>query len=304
LKKAEAEAKAKADEEVRLAAVAEAAKEAKKAKEAEASALRRERKALKTLFAENNYYVPTNLDSATKLKLLEEESMLVEQLCQRLDKLELAAVRETIQAAADFSAVTNVLRERLGLALKEIAKPAVENGVPVAAKIATAEAPAVLVPEWNLHDMDLLINGTKKFPGGTRNRWETIAEWFNRQALTQRSVDELLNKANELKASATQATGLGGLAGVDTTESIIPSTKRDPRIDQNEPTLAISSTDAHIPWTAEEQAALEAAIKAVPTDDAQRWDSIASLVPSRSKKECMLRAKELATLLKKKAITS
>lgn len=309
---AEAAAKAKAEEAERLAAIEAAAKEAKKAKEAEASALRREKKALKTLFADNNYFVPTTLDAAGKLKLLEEEAALVEQVCSKLARMEIQAVREAVQAVveqgADTAAITNILRERVGAALKVIETPV--------AVIDPVITPVVAVPvdvsgtvasaAWTLQDTDLLINGTKKFPGGTRNRWETIADWYNRQSSNQRTVEEILAKANEIKAAATNGPVTGGMTAtpLETAEAVgwEPSGKRDPRIDQNEPTLAsmVVPESTSVPWTAEEQAALEAAIKGVGADVADRWDRIAQLVQTRTKKECMLRAKELATLLKRK----
>ena len=49
-------------------------------------------------------------------------------------------------------------------------------------------------------------------------------------------------------------------------------------------------------WTAEEQSALEKALKSVGKD----WDKVAELVEGRSAKECKTRFKELAKAIKAK----
>lgn len=278
-----AEKKAKEEEAARVAAEAAkaAAAEAKKAKEAEANALRKEKKAFKAIFVEHNYF----LADLTNLKAFEEEAVLVEQICNRLGRLEIAEVRGAVQAkvaAKDFGGVTNLLRERLGVAL-------VERPVVVAASMVSAETESPSDESaWSFKETDLLINGTKKFPGGTVDRWETITEWLNRQlpADDAKSVEQVIAKANEIKAQGVHLAP----------EAWEAPGKRDPRVDQSEPTIAAYMTAG--PWTADEQSALEAAITAIPAEDGERWDKIAKLVASRTKKECMLRAKELATAAK------
>lgn len=54
---------------------------------------------------------------------------------------------------------------------------------------------------------------------------------------------------------------------------------------------AATVPDASKTWTPEEQKLLEQALKTYSSTLADRWDRIASCVPSRSKKECMARFK-------------
>jgi DnaJ family protein C protein 2 len=281
-----AEKKAKEEEAARVAAEAAkaAAAEAKKVKEAETNALRKEKKAFKSIFVEHNYF----LVDLTNLKAFEEEAVLVEQICNRLARLEIEEVRGAVQAkvaAKDFGGVTNLLRERLGVALVERPAPVASM---VSADTESANEPSPSNETWSFKETDLLINGTKKFPGGTVDRWETITEWLNRQLppADAKTMEQVIAKANEIKAQgvhlapeAREATG-----------------KRDPRVDLGEPTIAAHSVAG--PWSADEQSALEAAIKAIVAEDTERWDKIAKLVATRTKKECMLRAKELATAAK------
>ena len=44
-------------------------------------------------------------------------------------------------------------------------------------------------------------------------------------------------------------------------------------------------------WTNEEQKRLEQALKTYPASTKDRWDRIAEAVPTRKKKECMIRYK-------------
>ncbi len=56
-------------------------------------------------------------------------------------------------------------------------------------------------------------------------------------------------------------------------------------------------------WTIPEQKALEQALKSFPSTVPDRWDKIAECIPTRSKKDCMVRYKELVEIIqaKKKA---
>lgn len=45
------------------------------------------------------------------------------------------------------------------------------------------------------------------------------------------------------------------------------------------------------PWTADEQKLLEQALKTYGASTPERWEKIASVIPTRSKKDCMKRYK-------------
>jgi DnaJ homolog subfamily C member 2 len=176
--------------------------------------------------------------------------------------------------------------------------------------------PTTPTTTWNTLDIDILIAAVKQFPGGTQNRWEQITNSLNRQLAntattptTCYSIDQVIAQANSLipstnaPASSDEAQTLAALNS--------SKKKRDPRVDMAEPTIAAHYFDTSATtceetckenhasiWTPEDQTALETALKTVPADHENRWDSVAELVPGKSKKECLIRVKEIATILK------
>jgi len=60
--------------------------------------------------------------------------------------------------------------------------------------------------------------------------------------------------------------------------------------------------EAAKPWSQDEQKLLETALRTVPKSAADRWDQIAACVPGRTKKQCILRVKELVMNAKKAAL--
>lgn len=63
-------------------------------------------------------------------------------------------------------------------------------------------------------------------------------------------------------------------------------------VTSSESTTSLNKSEPR-PWTKEEQALLEQAIKTYPITTADRWDRIAECIPNRTKKECLRRVKEL-----------
>lgn len=170
---------------------------------------------------------------------------------------------------------------------------------------------------WDMTEIDILINAFKQFPGGTANRWDQITSTLNRQlshlnpSARTFTPDQVIAQANQLLQSTTAATPIDSdeaqtLAALNSAKK-----KRDPRVDMAEPTIAAhyeekennsidTAATAVAVWTSEDQLALESALKTVPVDDSDRWDRVASLVPGKSKKDCIARVKEIAAMLKSK----
>ena len=173
------------------------------------------------------------------------------------------------------------------------------------------------VAMWEIEEIDILINAVKQFPGGTTNRWDQITASLNRQIshLTPGKsfpTDQVIAQAAQLQSNKDAAPTeerdeAQTLAALNSAKK-----KRDPRVDMAEPTIAAHYFQVDIPekenttpvapvtWSPEDQAALEAALKTVPSDDPARWENVALLVPNKSKKDCIHRVKEIAAMLKAK----
>lgn len=296
------------EEQVRKQAEEAAAEQARLRREREALQAQRlrDKRAFKSLFLDNLYFVKDMKNVA----LITERSMLVE--------------RYIVRAGEDLQAPLKVLQELLEKGASEelidwlrgdFEARASPPGPPSEAVAATGKAngtgPAVLAEEpaaaaaaWSLPELETLINAIKTHPGGLRDRWACITEWYNRhishlnKELPRRTQEELIRRSNEIRQTANTGKADVIVPAEATTDYRAQQKKRDPRIDQAEPTLV------HTPagWAPEEQKRLEQGLKIHKSDDPARWDKIADFV-GRPKKDCMLRAKEIAQLLKKKKAT-
>ena len=77
----------------------------------------------------------------------------------------------------------------------------------------------------------------------------------------------------------------------------------DSEMTNDEPS-ATTNTNSASEWTQIQQKELELAIKSFPKGTEERWDRIASKVGGKTKEECLLRFKYLATMVKNKKAES
>ncbi|XP_052900495.1 uncharacterized protein F54F2.9 [Anopheles moucheti] len=147
---------------------------------------------------------------------------------------------------------------------------------------------------WTEDDLTELVRLVKKYPGGTSNRWEIIAE------MMQRSVEEITYMAAKMKdcgyrlphqSEGTNSSESGQAFSTGVTGSAKVKTKtRDTGTNET----ATSN------WTQQQQQALEVAIQKYPKSaNYDRWQKIANSVPGKSKEECVARYKYLVELVKK-----
>lgn len=138
---------------------------------------------------------------------------------------------------------------------------------------------------WTDEDLIELTRLTKKYPGGTVDRWEIIAESMGR------NVSEVTFMAYKLKDNAFKTPG--------ETDRLVENINKEitKKIKTKSSDVEPSSEKG---WTQDQQKALEAAIQKYPKGgNEDRWIKIANSVPGKTKEECQARYKYLVELIKK-----
>lgn len=150
---------------------------------------------------------------------------------------------------------------------------------------------------WGEEDTVALIRAMKKYPTGTVERWQKIADLLNR------SPQEVMTVMKQLRNSpvANATPHSQGVTGedyqcADDTESGLPPPTRAERTVLPAPRASAAAAD----WSQEQQKCMEAALQRFPKGTEDRWDRIAEAVPGKSKEECMIRFKFLVEQLKRK----
>lgn len=144
---------------------------------------------------------------------------------------------------------------------------------------------------WTDDDLVELVRLVKKYPGGTTNRWETIAEMMNR------SVYDVTHMAAKLKETAYKVPGQADSPA----EQILQEASKN-KVKTRKVTDHVQAESV---WTQEQQKALEAAIIKHPKSAVgDRWQKIASSVPGKTKEECLARYKYLVEFIKKQKQTT
>lgn len=148
-------------------------------------------------------------------------------------------------------------------------------------------APVVSGGLWTDDDFCELARLMAKYPGGTLNRWERIAEMMGR------TVFEVTKMSSKLKSSLMQRPAEAEVEGGAVVEAKVKvKTKGEAKCD-----LSAGSDEV---WSPVQQKALEKALKLFPKGTDQRWDKIARAVPEKEKEDCMMRFKFLAEKIKRK----
>ncbi|KAL3312230.1 hypothetical protein Ciccas_009179 [Cichlidogyrus casuarinus] len=273
------------------------AERVKKERETEKAFLKDQRKRLKKNVFETNCYfnvdkLPTDSHEFEDHKI--EITHEVEILCHALSGLELANFAEKLENLVSAEQKRELLKQEVDAhkkaSVKETLKTAdaAENGN---ASCATSK--------WSLEATQALIKAINLFPAGTNKRWEVIAQFVNQLIPGGGfSSREVLRHAKSLSSDDSNVKQETNSKAYENFSSSVKKSECCAEI-----TTAIEAESIR-PWTSEEQKILEKALKTVtpstllPSED--RWQKIADLVGTRTRKECMLRFKMLAEQVKAK----
>ncbi|XP_066587114.1 dnaJ homolog subfamily C member 2 [Prorops nasuta] len=275
----------------------------KQEREAHKKALRKERKTFRDYCKANNYFTS---DSNESLRHMES----VEKICELLKLTQLEEATKKLQEKGKEAFLSIV--EETEKKIEEERRSALINND--SRNTPEKQVKASSAP-WTENDIQLLIKAVNLFPAGTNQRWEVVANFINQHGTSSsgvtREAKEVLAKAKDLQSTDFSKSSLKEQANKKAFDNFIAEKKskeveeRMPAVTERlDPPLVNGETKEikkeEKPWTPAEQKLLEQALKTYPTTVSDRWEQIASCIPSRTKKECMRRYKELVELVKAK----
>jgi len=312
-------AKARRDEEDRLKREAEALEKAqkdeeekaekakaealKKEKEGAKKVLKKERKQLRTLCKDHDYYAQ---DEEEKVKHMTE----LDKLCELLQATELNDLNSRLESK-DVDGSRGVFQEAVQLMNAKLEKDKLDVMEKAQKGTGASQGSGANsgAAQWSTEELAAIVKAVNLFPAGTNQRWEVVASFVNQHSNSEvtRNAKETLAKAKELQNSDFHLSSLKNEANQKAYENLEKQQKkRDVKVDDAEASkrteTAAEAQGLNVtPWTADEQKLLEQALKTYPSSlGSERWEKIASCIPDRSKKDCMRRYKELAELIRAK----
>lgn len=276
----------------------------KKEKEAKKNALKKERKIMRSKAKDYDYFAS---NEAEKIQNIQD----VDKLAELLSLSSLQELNEGLNCG-DENKVKEVFISKVKEMNDQLEKEKQQQFDLIKKSNLTNGISSPKQSPWSEDELQVLIKGVNLFPAGTVQRWETIAAFMTQHISTSsRSPKEVLFKAKELQKSdglMKEAANKGAFEkfmsaskSAESVENVVVSKRFDSVADQQ-----IGETGSNpAPWSAEEQKMLEQAIRTYPASESDRWEKIAVVIRTRSKKDCMKRYKELVDMVKaKKAAAS
>ena len=144
---------------------------------------------------------------------------------------------------------------------------------------------------WTKEEMFLLQKGVKKYPAGTKLRWDKIKE-----IVKTKNEEEIVQMAHYLVVNPNIK-----IEGNINLKELLQKEKKEKKENNVEKLKKIEKQEkSEINWTGEEQKLLEEALKKYPSSlpTNERWTNISKHV-GKTKKQCVERYKYLANLIKK-----
>lgn len=299
-RKLELEKERQMKEQAEQEAKEKAAKE-KKEKDKMKKAAARDRKVIRQSVKSENYFDTNNE---------EEEIKKLEKSLENLSIENLQTLREKAEGD-DKNEFKTVYLKFSGEILEKLKQEDEKRKQDEAASIAAANKQAVeasKAPEhtWNDIEKQLLVKATTLFPVGTASRWDVIASYINEHSGSEipKTGKQVISKVKNLKKLDPSLKEEVNKMAYKNLEKSTNSKNANAIQNQND----ISVKDPGVvetAWSSDEQKLLEQALKKFDSKTPERWEKISAIIPSRTKKECMKRYKELVEIIKaKKAAAS
>ncbi len=162
--------------------------------------------------------------------------------------------------------------------------------------------------KWTSEEIELLVKSLRIYPAGVQNRWVVVQEYLKRSGGNpNRTAQDIMQKAKDVASGKKEVEETISSLDHIALNSHKQSTILETQAKLNQLTLTEREPDVPttIPWTVDEQRVFEQALRTYPaTLGTSRWDQIAECLPTRTKKECLERYKELARIVQAKKATT
>ena len=148
--------------------------------------------------------------------------------------------------------------------------------------------------EWTDKEKADLIKAVVKFPAGSSNRWNRIAEFVE-----TRTVNDCISMEKQMKTNFNSSL-FSNLNAATWNQNGASSVTDAPTLADHQYNEDTSSQVKKLNWTQEQQSFFEKSLKQFTKETPNRWERISESVPGKSKDECIERFKALCESLKKK----
>lgn len=152
---------------------------------------------------------------------------------------------------------------------------------------------------WSLEMTQHLVKAFNLFPAGTQQRWDTIATYINQRLPDmERPLNgkQVMRRAKNMQKNDAEVKTEVNSKAFDSFSKKVAGAESGA---QSDITVRYDKENAEA-WSVQEQKLLEQALRTYAAPAPDKWDKIAAAVGTKSKKECMVRFKELAALIKAK----
>lgn len=260
--------------------------------------LKKERKALEAVCTDDGHYAADAEEHVVRLQQLH-------RLCQLLSLEELQQLNQAMEAASSSVGERKSLFLEKARALEKRLEREKAEQLGVSGRSQGAggdKGSSSSSSSWSPDDVQLLVKAVNLFPAGTANRWEVVAAFLNQHgAASDRTAKEVLGKAKSLQKLDPQLKEEANRKAYEQHQKSLGTKAEVAFKDESAPSQRFDGDGVSaVIWQADEQRLLEQALKTYPASTPDRWDRIAECVPTRSKKECMRRYKDLVELVKTK----
>jgi len=266
----------------------------KKEAKAEKNRTKKERKQFRDMAKEDDFWVK---DDAEQLIMMER----VEFLCTAFGSARLSELNELMNES--------LIEDRPSIVVEHVEQykqDEQDQNQRVTEKEKVVRAETVVVSGgWVVEDVQLLTKAMVVVPAGTLNRWEVIAVWMTEHgAAKERESKVILKKAKELEKQS-QRGPMDAQAAFEKYQEGQFKKNLEGKKNTAESNEGTSNFDIdQKEWTQDEQKRLEQALRTYGPKEKDRWEKITAAVSSRTKRDCMLRFKQLAETAKAKKLAS